>query len=161
MPDDATREVLPLKMVTAISSPQFVGWFMLLFVVGILITGRFLWTRTTPPSEAVVARYVVDINQAEEAELLNLPEIGPSLAAKILRRRDELGEFRNIEDLNSVPGIGPQTLKQLAPYLEFTNSADRNDSAVVERAQSDNAKSGNLFTDRVNLATQSEQATGQ
>ncbi len=160
MPNEATQAEPSPKTISAIS-PQIGGWFLLLFVVGLLITGRFLWTRTTRPTETVVARYVVDINYAEEAELLNLPEIGPSLAAKILRRRDELGEFRNIEDLNSVPGIGPQTLKQLVPYLQFTNSEVSSDAVDVEYAVSMSSKSGELDTDRIYTAPKPEQATGQ
>ena len=48
----------------------------------------------------------VNINTANQSELDSLPGIGPSLAERIIEYREENGNFKNIEDLQNVKGIG-------------------------------------------------------
>jgi len=55
----------------------------------------------------------VDVNRAGIDELQDLPGVGPSLAAAIVRHRDRMGPFTSVEDLLAVPGIGPSTLAGL------------------------------------------------
>ena len=57
----------------------------------------------------------VHLNTATPAELEALPRIGPALAARIRAARP----FRRLADLDRVKGIGPATLKVLAPYVEL------------------------------------------
>ena len=60
---------------------------------------------------------VVDLNQADAAELEELPGVGPVTAAAILAWRSEHGRFRTVEELQEVDGIGPKTFAQLAPHV--------------------------------------------
>ena len=46
-----------------------------------------------------------NINQADEATLVALPGIGPTLARRIITYRDEHGPFASVEQLENVPGI--------------------------------------------------------
>ncbi|MCS7239956.1 MAG: helix-hairpin-helix domain-containing protein [Candidatus Bipolaricaulota bacterium] len=55
----------------------------------------------------------LDLNRATAAQLEKLPGIGPVLAARIVSWRETHGPFRTIEDLLSVPGIGPKLLESL------------------------------------------------
>lgn len=48
----------------------------------------------------------VNINTATQTELETLSGVGPSTALKIINYRNENGEFKKIEDLKNVPGIG-------------------------------------------------------
>ena len=48
----------------------------------------------------------ININTATQTELETLPGIGPSISLKILNYRKENGEFKNIEDIKEVSGIG-------------------------------------------------------
>lgn len=59
----------------------------------------------------------VDLNQATADELERLPEIGPSLAQRIIEYRNAKGRFRTPEDLLEVPGIGPKTYDTLKEYI--------------------------------------------
>lgn len=59
----------------------------------------------------------IDVDRASEAELLRLPGIGPSLAARIVAERESGGAFGGPEGLLRVRGIGPKTLEKIRPYL--------------------------------------------
>lgn len=48
----------------------------------------------------------VNINTATQTELETLSGIGPSTAVKIINYRKENGEFKQIEDIKNIPGIG-------------------------------------------------------
>jgi competence protein ComEA len=65
------------------------------------------------------ARFLVDINQATAAELMQLPNIGRTLAERILDERKNNGPFASLEDLDRVHGIGPLTMDRIEPYLLF------------------------------------------
>ena len=55
----------------------------------------------------------VHLNSATADELDTLPGIGPSLAAAIIRTREERGGFSSVRDLEQVPGIGEARLAEL------------------------------------------------
>lgn len=59
----------------------------------------------------------LDLNAASREDLEALPGVGPVLAGRILAYRQARGPFRQLDDLLRVPGIGPQKLKQLRPFL--------------------------------------------
>lgn len=64
-----------------------------------------------PPSRRPAAR--VSLNTATEAELAQLPGIGPARARAIVADRRANGRYRRLEELARVPGIGPATLQAL------------------------------------------------
>ena len=68
-------------------------------------------------ADPLTARYQVDINKAEWPELAELPDIGETLAQRIVDSRQTQGAFRDHDDLRRVRGIGPRTLEKLKPYL--------------------------------------------
>ena len=59
----------------------------------------------------------VNVNTADQSQLMRLPGIGPALASRILAERERIGSFETIEDLTSVKGIGTATLDRLKPYI--------------------------------------------
>ena len=59
----------------------------------------------------------LDANAADAAALQSLPGIGPGRAGAIVAAR-ERARFRRLEDLLTVPGIGPRTLAGLVGSLE-------------------------------------------
>jgi competence protein ComEA len=66
---------------------------------------------------AALGAGAIDLNRATAAELTTLPGIGPKLAERIIRSREEQGRFDSVAALRRVPGIGERTLERLAPYL--------------------------------------------
>ncbi len=61
--------------------------------------------------------FEVDINLADWPELSALPNIGETLAKRIVDSRQEDGPFADLDELRRVRGIGPKTLEQIRPYL--------------------------------------------
>ncbi|MBI3312348.1 MAG: helix-hairpin-helix domain-containing protein [Candidatus Omnitrophica bacterium] len=59
----------------------------------------------------------VDVNHATAEELERLPEVGPSLAQRIVEHRQASGPFHTPEELQQVPGIGPKTFEALKEYV--------------------------------------------
>ena len=55
----------------------------------------------------------ININTATIEELCLLPGIGESTAQAITDYRQEHGDFRTVDDLINVSGIGPSTLNKL------------------------------------------------
>ena len=59
----------------------------------------------------------IDPNRADALQLDRLPRVGAALADRIVERRTLRGPFRSLADLDSVEGVGPALLAQLAPHL--------------------------------------------
>jgi competence protein ComEA len=55
----------------------------------------------------------VQLSTATLEQLDSLPGIGPVTAQKILDYREKHGAFRSVDELDAVPGIGPARLEQL------------------------------------------------
>lgn len=55
----------------------------------------------------------ININTADESELNNINGIGPSKAKAIISYREENGDFKSIEDIKNVSGIGEGTFLKI------------------------------------------------
>ena len=78
------------------------------------LSGRLVEVDRAQPQ---TIRFEVDVNEADWAELAQLPRIGPTLAKRIVESREADGLFTDVEDLRRVRGIGPKTLDGMRPYL--------------------------------------------
>lgn len=59
----------------------------------------------------------VNLNTANERELLNVPGIGPTKVKEIIKYREKKGQFNKVEDLKQVRGIGGKTFEKLKDYF--------------------------------------------
>ncbi len=59
----------------------------------------------------------VNLNTATQAQLEELPGIGPTYAQSILAERQRRGGFTSVNDLRSVRGIGDKRFAELAPLV--------------------------------------------
>lgn len=59
----------------------------------------------------------VNINTAGVEQLATLPRVGPVLAQRIVEWRAEHGNFRRVEELDAVDGVGPKMLAALLPLV--------------------------------------------
>jgi len=65
---------------------------------------------------------LIDINQADVAELDSLPGIGPSTAEKIIAYRTSVGLFKTIEEIMNVPGIGEAKFGQIKELITVSGN---------------------------------------
>ena len=63
--------------------------------------------------------FPLNINEATKKELQFLPTVGPGRAQTIIDYRINNGPFDSLNQLDDIPGIGPATLKKLAPLIVF------------------------------------------
>ncbi|WP_368644910.1 helix-hairpin-helix domain-containing protein [Alkalibacterium putridalgicola] len=61
---------------------------------------------------------IIDINSADETEMLQLDGIGPSKAAEIIKYRETNGPFKSIEELMNVSGIGEKTFERIKEMIK-------------------------------------------
>ena len=59
----------------------------------------------------------VNINEAGEEELCQLPQIGPARAKNILEYREKYGPFASIEEIRAVSGIGDGIFQQIREHI--------------------------------------------
>ena len=65
----------------------------------------------------VNSKNVININKANIEELESIPGVGPSMAQKIINYRIENGNFKTIEDLKNVSGIGDKKFESMKDYV--------------------------------------------
>ena len=53
---------------------------------------------------------------ADVEELKSCRRSGPSTAESIIDYREENGGFRSVDELEEIPGIGPETLEKIDPF---------------------------------------------
>ncbi|HFR3591187.1 ComEA family DNA-binding protein [Streptococcus suis] len=59
----------------------------------------------------------VNLNTATEADLQTISGIGAKRAADIIAYREANGDFKSVDDLNNVSGIGDKTMESIRPYV--------------------------------------------
>ena len=59
----------------------------------------------------------VNINKSNKEKLMTLPRVGESTALKIIEYRTQNGDYKSIEDLKKVAGIGDSKFNNLKEYV--------------------------------------------
>ncbi len=73
-------------------------------------------------ADPIEVQFLVDINQADIHEFVVLPDVGITLAKRIVQYRQEHGPYQSIDDLRHVRGIGPKIFERLKPYVRTVTS---------------------------------------
>jgi len=73
--------------------------------------------KTEPKDVSTKDNLPININTANMEELITLPNIGPSTAAKIIEYREQEGEFESISDIQNVAGIGEKTFDAIKSLI--------------------------------------------
>jgi comEA protein len=60
---------------------------------------------------------LINVNTASLEELVLIPGIGSTLAARILERREKEGAFRTLDELRSVKGISIRKFEKIKPFV--------------------------------------------
>src|SRR3954449_3960653 len=81
---------------------------------------KFLLALTMCFALSGLALAAVKINTATKEELTSLKGIGDKRAQDIIDYRTKNGNFKSVDDLEKVPGIGPGIMKQIRPQVTTT-----------------------------------------
>src|SRR5438034_1486616 len=124
-------------------SAQLTTAFLLGLATALLII--HLWsmsrwsTRPLVLDQSPSARYRVDLNQADHAQLLQVSGIGDRTADKIEAYRQEHGDFRSPEELTRVRGIGPATYQKMSDWVTVRPETSKApDNAIAARQPAKN-----------------------
>lgn len=97
-----------------------VMWAVSLSTIGIYLfwhgvyRGELIEIEEAPSRKMV---FQVDVNMAAWPEFSMLPKVSETLARRIVKDREENGNFRHHGELTRVSGIGPKTLERIKPFL--------------------------------------------
>jgi competence protein ComEA len=80
--------------------------------------------KNAPKASAPTASSPLNINTATSAQLETLPGLGKAVAERIVEYRDKNGNFKKVEDLMNVKGIGEKSFLKLKPLITVTQKAD-------------------------------------
>jgi competence protein ComEA len=99
--------------------PRSAQW-ALCFLLGVALTAaaaRFgpVFRHAKPTEHRVAAG--LDLNRADKAELMQLPQVSERRADAIIATRADRGGFESVNDLRKVKGVGPARQEQMRPYV--------------------------------------------
>jgi competence protein ComEA len=102
---------------------------VVLAVVALAATGAAAEQKPAAPAKASAAAKgtpssPVNLNTATKAQLETLPGIGAKAAERILEYRQKNGNFKKVEDLMNVKGIGEKAFLKLKPLITVAQKAD-------------------------------------
>jgi len=75
-------------------------------------------TKKSDKAAKTSAKTKINVNTADSATLQTLPGVGPSIAADIIAARP----FKNVSELEKVPGIGKERLKDIRPLVSVKDA---------------------------------------
>ena len=70
-----------------------------------------------PRSPKPLPPTLLNLNKATQVELMTLPGIGPTLAERIVRYREENGPFADVSEIKEIPGIGEKRYERIKQWI--------------------------------------------
>jgi competence protein ComEA len=87
------------------------------------LTGLLVALLLLAAGRTLAADAPVNINTASAAELATISGIGPAKAEAIVEHREKNGQFKTVDDLKLVRGIGDKMLDRLRPQVTVDGKA--------------------------------------
>ena len=70
-----------------------------------------------PAPYRVTLKIPISLNTANQEELDAIPNIGPSLAKKIINYRSISGPFKTVDEIKCIPTVGKIRYNKIRPYI--------------------------------------------
>ena len=96
---------------------------VILFLIAVALIGLGINCLSKYYSQIRVIGYVsedigrINLNQADQTALIDVPGIGEKLAQRIIDYRSQKGEFRDVAELKYIKGIGDSKYKAIKAYF--------------------------------------------
>jgi competence protein ComEA len=105
-----------------------------------------------------LAMAAVNINTATKEELTSIKGIGEKRAQDIIDYRTKNGNFKSVDDLEKVSGIGPGLMKQIRPQVTTTGKTviDQPTEKGAKSKASDSGKSTNSSESKKSASAKTE-----
>jgi len=99
-------------------------------------SNSFIKSTSTTELKEVKKAIQIELNTASESELITIPGIGPFFASNIIKQREKLGGFFQLEQLLDIWKFSPELIEQIKPYVTINPNNLRtlniNTASVVE-----------------------------
>lgn len=112
---------------------------------------------------AGTAAAAVNINTASKEELTTIKGIGDKRAQEIIDYRKKNGDFKSVDELEKVPGIGPGTMKQIRSQVTVSGKTTTDKPAdkgtktkTSDVKKSETSKADSMKSDTAKTKTQSD-----
>lgn len=79
--------------------------------------GENLQLNTSSNNKSLQNNNLVNINTADKTILISLPSIGEKTAEKIIQYRETNGNFKSIDDIKNINGIGEKKFEQIKDLI--------------------------------------------
>lgn len=92
----------------------------LISVALLLLAGMVQATHHTLDQKHITIQspeFLVNINTDSPGELMLLPGIGKTIAARIIEHRQQYGSYTKVDQLTAISGISHRTVARLKPFL--------------------------------------------
>ena len=100
----------------------------IIFLAAIALPAAAQQKSSTPAASAKASAPTpespLNINTATQAQFEALPGLGAKVAERIIEYRQKNGNFKKVEDLMNVKGIGEKSFLKLKPLLVVQQKAD-------------------------------------
>jgi competence protein ComEA len=87
---------------------------------GVAVEAQDQTAPATKKPTAPTAAAPLNLNTATAAQLETLPGIGPAVAARILEHRQKNGNFKKVEELMNVKGIGEKAFLKIKALVSVS-----------------------------------------
>ncbi|HYC35042.1 MAG TPA: helix-hairpin-helix domain-containing protein [Usitatibacter sp.] len=84
---------------------------------------KFLVALALAPLCIGAAFATVNVNTAQQSELVRVKGIDKHKARAIITHRSENGPYDSLEDLEKLPGFTPEVVARVAPHIAFEGDA--------------------------------------
>jgi len=114
---------------------------------------------------AGTAAAVVNVNTATKEELTTIKGIGDKRAQEIIDYRKKNGDFKSVDELEKVPGIGPGTMKQIrsqvtvggkTPTDKPADKGTKTKTSEVKKSDTSTSKADSMKSDTAKAKTASD-----
>jgi competence protein ComEA len=102
----------PAPAASARGAQVALGTFLAI-LIGLLAFRGYGGSLGARPTDPVPTADLIDLNTADQAELAQVPGVGPKMAAAIVDHRRARGPFRSVDELRTVRGVGPVTFEKV------------------------------------------------